>query len=138
MDRRLAGAARALGFTYTRYADDLTFSGDDADALMKMRFRAGRIVREEGFQVHRGKTRIMRRGGRQRVTGVTVNTVAGLSRKERRKIRAMAHQLEKKRRGGAPDEQGERCLRGKLAYLSMLNREQATALRKKYPTPPSV
>jgi RNA-directed DNA polymerase len=131
MDRRLAGTAKAAGFTYTRYADDLTFSGDDEEKVITMRFRAERIIREEGFQVHREKTRIMRRGGAQKVTGVTVNEVAGLSRKERRKLRAMAHQLLKARSEGKPDLQAERRLSGKLAYLSMLNTEQAEAIRKK-------
>jgi RNA-directed DNA polymerase len=67
-------------------------------------------------------TRIMRSGGRQSVTGVTVNRHLGLSRKERRRIRAALH---RQRAGESKDAR----LRGKLAYVHMLNAEQAQALR---------
>jgi RNA-directed DNA polymerase len=125
MDRRLAGLARKHGFTYSRYADDLTFSGPDVEAAEKLRGLAARIIQEEGFQVNAAKTRLQRRGGRQTVTGVTVNQVLGLSRKERRKLRAMIHQE------GTRPASAETSARidGKLAYLSMLNPKQAEALR---------
>ena len=54
-----------------------------------LRALAGRIVREEGFALNRRKSRVARRGSRQRVTGVTVNDTLGLSRKERRRLRAL-------------------------------------------------
>jgi hypothetical protein len=125
MDRRLAGLARKHGFTYSRYADDLSFSGPEVEAAEKLRGLAARIIQEEGFQVNAAKTRLQRRGGRQTVTGVTVNQVLGLSRKERRKLRAMIHQE------GTQPASAETSARidGKLAYLSMLNPKQAEALR---------
>lgn len=124
MDRRLAGLARKHGFRYTRYADDLTFSGPSEDAAHRLRRAAGRVIAEEGFAVNAGKTRIMTRGGRQRVTGVTVNQVLGLSRRERRRIRAMLHQ-----HGGDPARRRE--LEGHLAWVNGLNPGQAAALRKR-------
>ncbi len=132
LDRRLSGLARQFGFTYTRYADDLTFSGDDLDAVHKLRAAAEFIVRDEGFQVNRAKTRISRRSVRQVVTGVVVNDVVGLSRQERRRLRAAIHQL-----GRATDparrEEIEARLRGKLAYLHMLNPAQAAKLMARLP-----
>jgi retron-type reverse transcriptase len=124
--RRLAGLARRRGFAYTRYADDLTFSGNDAAGVGPVRKLAIRIIREEGFEVNPAKTRVARKGSRQRVTGVTVNDVAGLSRKERRLLRAMVH---RSRQGRLTPEEEAR-LRGKLAYLAMLNPAQAAALKK--------
>lgn len=124
LDRRLAGLARSFGYTYTRYADDLAFSGDDPARVGALRAIAGRIVAEEGFAVHPEKTRIARRGGRQRIAGVTVNDVLGLSRAERRRLRAALHRAG---RDGADGSLRAR-LRGKLAYLAMLNRRQAEAL----------
>jgi RNA-directed DNA polymerase len=127
LDRRLAGLAAKLRFSYTRYADDLSFSGDDPGGIPALRRLATRIIEEEGFRVNEAKTRIMRRGSRQTVTGVVVNEVPGLSRQERRRIRAIIHQTGKP---AADPTQLDR-LRGKLAYLAMLNPGQAAALRGK-------
>lgn len=130
LDRRLAGLARSLGFVYTRYADDLSFSGDDPALLVKLRSLATRIVVEEGFRLNTRKTRVARAGRAQRVTGVTVNRVAGLSRRERRTLRAELHAHE--RSGGTEEER--RRLAGKLAYLAMLNPGQAEALARRAPS----
>jgi retron-type reverse transcriptase len=125
LDRRLAGLAGSFGFSYTRYADDLSFSGNDVGRVPALRQMATRIIEEEGFRINEAKTRIMRRGRRQTVTGVVVNDVPGLSRRERRRIRAMIHQTDP----AAADPAPLAWLRGKLAYLNMLNPEQAAALR---------
>jgi RNA-directed DNA polymerase len=122
LDHRLAGLARRLGFSYTRYADDLTFSGDDPARVHQLIKTVSRIVRAEGFVLNTSKTRVSRRGSRQRVTGVTVNEEPGLSRKERRRLRAALHA-----QGGNPSSE----LRGKLAWLSMLNPAQAAALARR-------
>jgi hypothetical protein len=127
MDRRIAGLARKRGFAYSRYADDLTFSGASKDEAQRLRRAVERVIREEGFTVNSAKTRVMARGGRQIVTGVTVNSVLGLSRRERRRIRAMLHQASKQ----PPDPKRRAELRGLLAWVHMLNPEQATALRKR-------
>jgi hypothetical protein len=119
LDRRLSGLARKLGFGYTRYADDLTFSSSDGARLGVLQRAVTAIVEAEGFRLNPSKTRIMRQGRCQRVTGVVVNEVAGLSRQQRRKLRAALHQS-----GGQPDAP----LRGMLAYLHGLNPEQARRL----------
>jgi RNA-directed DNA polymerase len=129
MDRRLGGLAHKFGFAYSRYVDDLVFSGDDPDCINVLRCLASKIVREEGFEVNRDKTRIFRSGGCQRVTGVVVNQVLGLSRQERRRLRAMIHHLKQDQAAGRPDNGRLTYLRGKLAYLAMLNPEQAEKLR---------
>jgi RNA-directed DNA polymerase len=131
MDHRLAGLARRFGFAYSRYADDLTFSGDDIDAAHALRCLATRIVQSEGFRLNVGKTRVMRNGARQAVTGVVVNEVLGLSRHERRRLRAALHRLG--REGVGRDARIE----GRLAYLQMLNPEQAAQLRKRAQAPAS-
>src|SRR5262249_47551539 len=113
------------------YADDLTFSGDDPAAVHGLRLRAARIIREEGFEVNVRKTRVARKGRCQRVTGVVVNETLGLSRQERRLLRAMIHRLRRDAAAGAPDPARRAQLRGKLAYLAMLNPGQADALRRR-------
>jgi retron-type reverse transcriptase len=126
MDRRIAGAARRHGFDYTRYADDLTLSGGSREAAHRLRRTVERIAREEGFELNAAKTRVMGRGGRQVVTGVTVNAVLGLSRQKRRRIRAMLHRAAK---GGAGSRSRAELL-GWLAWVHMLNPGQAAALRR--------
>lgn len=125
-DRRMAGLARSLGMEYTRYADDITFSGDDKSVCARIIKRATSIVTSEGFEVNEAKTKVMRRGQRQKVTGVTVNETLGLSRKERRKIRAAIHSYRQN-----PDPAKRAEIEGKLAWLHMLNPDQAEALREK-------
>jgi RNA-directed DNA polymerase len=122
LDRRIAALARRAGFAYTRYADDLTLSGDGVDAAHRLRKQLERVIREEGFEVNEAKTRVMTSGGAQRVTGVTVNQVLGLSREERRRIRAMIHRA---------DPVERRHLEGLLAWVEMLNPAQAEALRRR-------
>jgi RNA-directed DNA polymerase len=125
LDRRLAGLARKLGFAYSRYADDLTFSGDDVAAARGMIKGVQRIVHAEGFVLNPAKTRVMTQRGAQVVTGATVNRELGLSRRERRNLRAELHRA----RTDAKDSPVWRRLQGKLAYLSMLNSQQADRLR---------
>jgi RNA-directed DNA polymerase len=128
LDRRLAGLARKHGFAYTRYADDLTFSGNDTAKIAKLLKLVPTIVAAEGFAVNVEKTRIMRAGQCQSVTGVIVNKAMGLSRQERRKLRAALHQ-QKTKAADPTTGAGERLrLMGKLAYLAMLNKAQAAAL----------
>lgn len=96
LDRRMTGVARKFGFVYTRYADDLTFSApaDDAKSLRKLMWSVRKIIADEGFELNEDKTRIMRRGARQEVTGITVNDGLSVSRKERRKFKAHLHHTE--------------------------------------------
>ena len=129
LDRRLSGLAKKHDFVFTRYADDLTFSSDAGRAaVQKLRIAASRIISEEGFTVNAAKTRAATQSSRQTVTGVVVNKNLGLSRQERRRLRAMAHRLRQQHAAGsaAPGELAE--FRGRLAYLSMLNPEQAARI----------
>jgi RNA-directed DNA polymerase len=128
LDRRLAGLARRYGFSYTRYADDLTFSGNDIAAAHALRLLAPRVVEEEGFIVNERKTQVRRNGSRQTVTGVVVNDVLGLSRQDRRRLRAAIHQYFRAHADGDPDRGKLARLDGKVAYLSMLNAVQARRL----------
>jgi RNA-directed DNA polymerase len=74
-DCRLAGLAKSVDAQYTRYADDLAFSGDEGFARNVERFstHVAAILHEEGFTVNHRKTRIMRQGVRQHLAGLAVN-----------------------------------------------------------------
>ncbi|MBR1228913.1 MULTISPECIES: reverse transcriptase family protein [unclassified Bradyrhizobium] len=96
LDRRLMGLARTLNFVYSRYADDLTFSGS-GEAVKKIGTllkAVHGIVETEGFKVHPDKTRVMRRSTRQEVTGLTVNEAVTVPRDLLRRYRAVLQQVE--------------------------------------------
>ncbi len=96
LDKRLSGLAAKLGFTYTRYADDMTFSasGETAAKTSLLLNFVGEIVAAEGFTVHPDKTRVMRAKNRQEVTGLVVNERIGVPRDTLRRFRALLHQIE--------------------------------------------
>ncbi len=81
LDQRLAGLARVAGATYTRYADDLLFSGDREFARSIRTFKAqvAAIVLLEGHQVNHHKTRVMFQSQRQFAAGVILNDRPNIS-----------------------------------------------------------
>ena len=121
LDQRLAGAAKKLGWRYTRYADDMTLSlprgHEGKPRLGALAGLVRRVVEAEGFQIQPDKTRVARSGGRQAVTGLVVNGAEGprVPRKLRRQLRAAAHNL----RAGKPLKDGESLARlaGYAAYI---------------------
>jgi hypothetical protein len=127
LDRRISGLAKALGWRYTRYADDLTFSlpsGHQGEPRMGALLGwVRRIVEAEGFQLNAEKTRVHRSGGRQQVTGLVINGSGPprAPRKLRRQLRAAAHNLRK----GKPLKEGETPARlaGYAAYVYMTDKK---------------
>ena len=75
MDCRLTGLANAAGAVYTRYADDLAFSGNEEFEHCIDRFstHVAAILHEEGFAANHRKTRVMRQSVRQQLVGLVVN-----------------------------------------------------------------
>lgn len=133
LDRRLQGAAHKLGWRYTRYADDLTFSlptgHKGKPQLGKLLGCISAITAGEGFAVHPDKTRVSRSGGRQRVTGLVVNGKAPprVPRELKREVRAALHNLSK----GKPLKEGETLSRlaGMVAFITMTDRKLGQKLR---------
>ena len=71
LDKRLSELAHAIGADYTRYADDITFSGDESIGQYTCLIR--RIIHEEGYVVNEDKFRLQHSFQRQEVTGLVVN-----------------------------------------------------------------
>jgi RNA-directed DNA polymerase len=138
LDRRLSGLARRLGWRYTRYADDLTFSlPQDHQGPPRVGTLLGsvrRIVEDEGFAIHPDKTAVARRGGRQRITGLVVNgdRPPRTPREFRRQLRAAIHNRAMGR--PSPDGEGLSTLIGMAAYVYMSDpvrgKEYLEALRE--------
>lgn len=96
LDEKLNQLAADKDFTYTRYADDLTFSanGESLKQIGSLMNNVRSIVSWEGFIVNEKKTRVLRTGRRQRVTGIVVNEKTNLTRKDIRSFRALLHNIE--------------------------------------------
>ena len=91
LDRRLAGLAASCGARYTRYVDDLTFSGGPAVGRDRFADLVTRVVADEGFRVNAAKTAATSAARRQSVLGTVVNTRPTLPRRERDALRALLH-----------------------------------------------
>ncbi|MCE9668589.1 reverse transcriptase family protein [Myxococcus stipitatus] len=141
LDKRLSALSKRLGFTYTRYADDLTFSWTKAKAPKARRAqgapvavllaRVKDVVESEGFRLHPDKTRVARKGTRQRVTGLVVNQAgkdqpaARVPRDVVRRLRAAIHNRLK----GKPGREGESLdqLKGMAAFVHMTDAARGRA-----------
>lgn len=97
MDNMLIGLASRFGLTYTRYADDITFSSNHNVYYADSDFRKElvRIIELFGFKINNKKTRLQHQAQKQEVTGLTVNKGANVSRKWYKEIRSILHIWEK-------------------------------------------
>jgi retron-type reverse transcriptase len=131
LDRRLSKLAEKSGATYTRYADDLTFSfaREPQMKLGKLCWWVDQICQQEGFVENAKKRRVLRRGSQQRITGIVVNDGLRIPREERRRFRAILHNVRKN--GLAAEARGRTdfaaYLRGFAAYARMVQPELGEA-----------
>lgn len=125
LDQRMQAMAAKLGWRYSRYADDMTFSlplkSKETPRVGKLLGTAAQIVNEEGFRVNGKKTRVSRIGGRQVVTGLVVNgtSTPRVSREYRRQLRAAIHNYAKT--GKLHDGETLSTLRGRAAHIASAN-----------------
>jgi hypothetical protein len=135
LDLRLHGLAQAAGANYTRYADDLAFSGGHTFARRLDGFRetVGTIALEEGFTLNPAKTRIMPRSARQRVTGIVVNAHCNVARPDFDRLKAILHNCARDgvaahNRAGALDF--KRHLDGRVVWVEQVNPHRGYKLRQ--------
>jgi RNA-directed DNA polymerase len=133
LDLRLDALAGSIGASYTRYADDLAFSGGE-----EMRRRAKRleltvaaIAREERFEVNHRKTRVMRRSSRQTLTGIVVNDKLNIRRDEYDRLKAILTNCAN--RGAASQNRDAHAdfrahLIGRIGYVRTVNAQRGAKL----------
>ena len=123
MDKKLAALAAEYGLTYTRYADDLTFSGDvfPKEQIIP---QVKRIIRDEKFEPNHKKTHFMNQSSRKIITGVSVASGVKLTipKSKKREIRKNVYFIltkglaEHQRRIGSHDPAYLKRLIGMLCY----------------------
>ena len=134
LDCRLFGLATSAGAEYTRYADDLAFSGGEGFNRVVERFstHAAAIALQEGFSVNHRKTRIMRPGVRQHLAGIVVNQKVGLRRRDLELLEAILTNCVRfgpasQNRAALPDFRAH--LEGRIGFVEMINRAKGQRLR---------
>jgi len=136
LDRRMLTMAENLEFSYTRYADDLTFSasGQASERRYKLIKNAKLIINSEGFTVNSHKTNILGKSVQQQVTGVVVNTQLNISKKTLKAFRATLYQIEQeglsgKHWGNSPNIIA--AITGFANYVAMINPNKGAELRSR-------
>jgi RNA-directed DNA polymerase len=139
LDRRLNGLAASLEANYTRYADDLTFSGPPrlVRAANTLRRAVADIAREEGFRVNDHKSMLATRAGRQRVCGVVVNERLNAPRDEYDVLKAILHNSRvhgpaSQNREALPDFRAH--LLGRISWVASLNPRRGEKLHRRFTT----
>lgn len=109
MDSQLQKLAKDNRSTYTRYADDITFSTtslsfpkslalvvhESTGAQLEIASPLRNIIENNGFSINPQKTRLLTPNVRQEITGITVNMKPNLQKRYYSQIRAMLHAWEK-------------------------------------------
>ena len=134
LDVRLAGLARSFGAVYTRYADDMTFSGDAefASKSASLVDAVATIVGDEGYRLNQRKTRVMTQASRQQVTGIVVNEHLNVPRASYDALKAILtncrrNGLDAENRDGHADFRAH--LAGRVGWVESLNPARGRRLR---------
>jgi len=134
LDCRLAGLAKSEGANYTRYADDLLFSGDREFHRKAKRFHATvlAIIYDEGFLPNPRKTRFMPKSKRQRAAGLVFNEKPNVSRPEFDRLKAILsncvrHDWESQNRESHPEFREH--LLGRIQWVASSNPARGGKLR---------
>jgi hypothetical protein len=137
LDVRLSGLARAFGANYTRYADDLTFSGpvSFSPSLRDFIPLVSQIIRHERFRVNRSKRQVLRANRALVVTGVVVNEKINVRRRDFDRLKAVIMNCIRE----GPSTQNLKGhprfaahLRGRIAHVNHLNPDRGAKLLALY------
>jgi len=138
LDRRISGLASSAGFTYSRYADDLALSSPtqrSASHVAQTIDRIRTIVADEGFRINERKTQVRRAGERQRLTGLVVNEIPNVDRREYDRLKAILtntarHGPASQNHANVPDFRSH--LLGRIGWMTYVNPARAPRLHALY------
>jgi Reverse transcriptase (RNA-dependent DNA polymerase) len=128
---------QAVGITYSRFVDDIvassqtTISEDQKTQAIKKIYG---MMQLRGYKPKRAKHEITTSGKRMVVTKLTVNSRAGIDKKQRSKIRAAVHKQEVSLLTDSAKDavlDAPRKVAGKVAMLGRFHPGQAKLLKKR-------
>lgn len=136
-DSRVSALAQKFGWSYTRYADDLLFSGKRFRPAFMQQFQlwVGAIAKDERFEVNTRKTRAMPSHVRQHAVGLVLNEKPNISRTDFDTLKAILHNCAK----SGPDSQNRNNephlkahLAGRISHIRSVNSQKADRLQLLY------
>jgi len=132
-DNLVADICANTSITYSRYADDLTFSSDNIDALIMVRAELPRLLSQLPYPIlyiNHDKTVLVTRKYRRTVTGLTLTNdgKVSLGRKKKRNLRAAVYSFAH----GLLSDTEIAQLRGQLAYVKSVEPDFLARLERKY------
>ena len=134
LDVRLSAIAQARGLEYSRYADDLVFSGPRISVGPLLQ-QVNSIARSEKFRLNVAKTRVMYAHEQQRVTGVVVNQKPNISREEFDALKALLHRCALRgpiSQSTGPLSEFRATLQGKISWVAQLSPARGAKLQQKF------
>lgn len=139
MDIRLECLAKKFGVTYTRYADDITFSGKKDVINKRLLLYINNIVKECGFEINENKTRFAGKARRQEVTGLIVNNdTINVPKRYIKEIRQELYYINKygvkehRLKVGFENRYYRQHLLGKILFVKSINEKKGNELLNIY------
>lgn len=127
-DYLISAIAKKNAIIYTRYADNLTFSGKKPVRPTIMIAILEKILKDTPFRLH--KIKVLRPHKSQQVTGIVLNAgFPSVSRQKRRELRAKIHNIISKK-AVVDDKELER-IEGYISFIYSVNPEQAQPFSEK-------
>jgi RNA-directed DNA polymerase len=129
VDEPLSRLAQVHGLRYTRYVDDLAFSGEQPQVAIN---EAARLLSARGLKLNKKKIHVAGRGRRQILTGLIVNDEERVSipKRQRDRIRAAIHELKQAKLALHEFEKAVRSIRGRIAYVERFHSGDGRRLRE--------
>jgi len=114
-DEAVGKFCNSKNISYTRYSDDMTFSGDfNVKEVISF---VSKLLFEEGFKLNKSKIKVVNKGTRQQITGVVVNEKLSIRKNYKRKIRQEIYYIKKH---GIDSHLSKMGIKEKTLYLRKL------------------
>ena len=141
LDVRLSKLAEKFNINYTRYADDITFSGSKTNINNSLLKIVENIIKDCGFSVNNKKTRFASQSGRQEVTGLIVNNKeVNVSKEYIKEIRQEIYYIKKyglkshREKVGFKNKYYKDHLLGKILFVKQINEKKGNMLLNEFLT----
>lgn len=128
LDSNLALLSREYRYSYSRYADDMSFSfaqRPEERELRRLLLAIRLTVEKEGFKINREKTRFLRNNNRQCITGVVINNEEiGVPKVWLKKMRAALHHANQLKEKNKLTQSKKNEIAGMASWLSSVNKNR--------------